>query len=153
MANAEESPGLDWGGTPSTERSMPSLLGQALFTPRRLSMEELSSIEASPPGPLQQEEQNVPQQQAMVQRMGRRQEFNRDRVGDQGADAQRRRNSRTPYERLPSSDRGNDDLSLALRRTALPGGNRDTSSERALYGRGQALVLGCWLKRYFHVNS
>jgi len=137
MANAGDSPIPDVGGlSSSTERSMLRSIEHALFTPRRLSMEELSAVEDSPLGLPQQGEQVVPQQQAMVQRNYRRQELPRESNGDSSTNGRSRQHSRTP--RLPSSDQRSDDLSLVTRRGAQPGGNRDTFLGGAQNGRASA---------------
>jgi len=106
-------------------------------------MEEYAAIADSPMGPLQQEEQGVPQQQAMVRRTDRNAAaygVDRGRSGSQGLGAPCRQHSRTPY-RLPSSDQGNDTVSLVSRQTAQQGGNRDTYQDRASSSQGQAMAL------------
>ena len=96
MAEANEDEVPDWGDTSTT--SVPSTIGQALYTPRRLSMDEFAAIAASPTGPLQQEEQGAPQQQAMVRRSDRNAAaygVERGRNG-RGLSPPRRQLSRTP---------------------------------------------------------
>jgi len=103
-------------------------------------MDEFAAIAASPTGPLQQEEQGVPQQQAMVRRTDRNVAaygVDRGHNGSQGLSAPRRQHSRTPY-RLPPSDQGNDTVSLVSRQTAQQGGNRDTYQSRASSSQGHA---------------
>ena len=140
MAEANEDEDPSWGDASSI--SVPSTMGQAPYTPRRLSMEEVAAMTASPPGP-PQEEQGVPQQQAMVRRSDRNAAaygVERGRDG-RGLSAPRRQLSRSPY-RLPSNDQGNDTVYLVSRQPAQPGGNRDTYRSGAASSQGQVTAPG-----------
>ena len=126
MANATDAPNPGGTGSPGSEQSMPTLLEEALLTPRRLNMDgSASSVLSSP----QEEEEPVPSQQAMVSQAVRRRVPPQVQDGELAPTGRERGISRTPLR-----DQGNDELPLIPRRQAQREGQLVVSSNGMLLG-------------------